>query len=359
MPSEYVDVPIAVDADFDTQASAMFLVVRSKNAAAAVAWSATLARSLQERMKDDTYLAVEVLDPAERASSTGQKVRLLGIIESFGLAFAAFVLVAFGLQRLEESRDVPAALRRRGVRVLGSVVATRANRARPDGVSVLLAALVRDELAELVRDEHEDERVLVTALADRGLAEWLVDRLNEAQYPLLGRDSVRFLDAVPGPLLHEFQLWSMVGERPSCIVAVDGNVSSVAEIVSGVQLLDEAGVLCRGVVLIRGSADRSFEEPRGAASFVTRPRTHGAVSVLILDGSDRGGIALYTAVLLGDLRDLGVDVALAAPPGREVGSPPISPGQVGSRARRRSRIPAPPDAPLGTEPVAPPPQRER
>ena len=46
--------------------------------------------------------------------------------------------------------------------------------------------------------------------------------------------------------------------------------------------------------------------------------------VLMIDASDRGGIARYTAALVGDLRAAGVRVALAAPEGHEVDARTIS-----------------------------------
>lgn len=45
--------------------------------------------------------------------------------------------------------------------------------------------------------------------------------------------------------------------------------------------------------------------------------------VLLVDASDRGGIATYTARLRLVLADAGVDARLAAPPGLEHGSPPL------------------------------------
>lgn len=46
--------------------------------------------------------------------------------------------------------------------------------------------------------------------------------------------------------------------------------------------------------------------------------------VLLVDSSDRGGIAAYTAALVEDLRAAGVDARLCAPPGSERGSPPLA-----------------------------------
>ena len=45
---------------------------------------------------------------------------------------------------------------------------------------------------------------------------------------------------------------------------------------------------------------------------------------MIIDASDRGGIARYTAALVGDLREAGIPVALAAPAGQELDARPIT-----------------------------------
>jgi hypothetical protein len=259
----YTRTPISVDAAFDSQASTLFLTTQSKDANAAVAWSDALARALTERMKNDKYLVAQVLDVAQGAVLTGRRVRVLGIAASFGLALLAFVLVAFGMQRLEESRDVTGALRRRGVRVLGSVAASRRRRWKADQLSVIRAALVPDD--------EEDGRVLVTALSDESLSRWLADRLDEGadlqevrdemwprdrqletvEFP--ERASERGLSAIASPLVEQLCLRATLEDWRACVVAVDDRMSSVADVVSGVKMLEHAGIACRGVVLIHGA----------------------------------------------------------------------------------------------------------
>ncbi|HEV7524948.1 MAG TPA: glycosyltransferase [Acidimicrobiia bacterium] len=63
---------------------------------------------------------------------------------------------------------------------------------------------------------------------------------------------------------------------------------------------------------------RPWRMPSGKVAAVGAPR------VLIIDASDRGGIARYTAALIDDLSDRGTRVALAAPLGREREAHPIS-----------------------------------
>jgi glycosyltransferase involved in cell wall biosynthesis len=63
---------------------------------------------------------------------------------------------------------------------------------------------------------------------------------------------------------------------------------------------------------------RPWRQPSGKVSADGTPR------VLVVDASDRGGIARYTAALVGDLREAGIGVALAAPPGRQLDARPIS-----------------------------------
>jgi hypothetical protein len=263
VPAEYAATPVVIDAAFDQQASAMFITALSKDGPAAAAWSSAIARSLSERMKNDPYLIVHVLDPAEGATPTGRRVRILGVIESFGFAVAAFVLVAFGAQRFEESRDVAGALRRRGVRVLGSVIATRRGGARRDGLSVVLSALLHDG--------HDDGRLLVASLDDERLARWLADRVNEAERSNGNAEAVEpgvvngtgRLDAIAVPLAREFSLWSMMRDFPSCILAVDDRVSSLAEILAGVELLGAAGIVFRGVVLVRATRSARLKSREG------------------------------------------------------------------------------------------------
>jgi glycosyltransferase involved in cell wall biosynthesis len=63
---------------------------------------------------------------------------------------------------------------------------------------------------------------------------------------------------------------------------------------------------------------RPWRKPAGA----TLP--DAAPNVLMVDASNRGGIARYTAALVGDLRDNGTAVALAAPSGHQVNARAIS-----------------------------------
>jgi hypothetical protein len=266
VPAIYRDTPIVVDAAFDNQASVLFVTVTSKVAPAAIAWSAALAQSLSERMKTDKYLEAQVLDPAQGAGLTGKRVRSLGVIASVMLAMAAFVLVAFAAQRLEESRDVANALRRRGVRVLGTLATTRRHRRTADALSVIRAALMR---------EDGETPLFVTALTDANLAHWLANRLRradeEAPSPTSTPTSTptspstlpfgaaldspgrpQYLDATAGPLVAQLVLMSAAAVNAAYVLAVDDRVTSVAEVLTGLHELDAAGIRCYGVVLVHG-----------------------------------------------------------------------------------------------------------
>jgi hypothetical protein len=246
----YRQVPVVVDASFDSQASSLFVTATSKDPTAAIVWSGAIAHALELRMKGDLYLTVQVLDVAEGAGVTGKKVRVLGIATSFMLALLAFVLVAFGTQRLEESRDVAGALRRHGVRVLGALAASRRYRRKADQLSVIQAALAPDD--------DDEGTLLVTALDDQSLAQWLARRLDESEGTTQLGDPTRAaggyrLRAVAGPVVEPLALRASIDDCDACVVAVDDRMSSVAEVVAAVKTLREAGIECRGVVLVHGS----------------------------------------------------------------------------------------------------------
>lgn len=63
---------------------------------------------------------------------------------------------------------------------------------------------------------------------------------------------------------------------------------------------------------------RPWKKPSGTAL------PDAAYNVLMIDASDRGGIARYTAALVGDLRENGIAVALSAPEGNELNARSIS-----------------------------------
>ncbi len=64
---------------------------------------------------------------------------------------------------------------------------------------------------------------------------------------------------------------------------------------------------------------RPWRRPSGRTS-----RAEAAPTVLVIDASDRGGIARYTAALVSALREAGIPVAIAAPRGRQLDARPIS-----------------------------------
>jgi hypothetical protein len=223
--------------------------VDSRDANAATAWSGALARTLVERMKNDPYLGVQLLDPAESSVPTGRSVKIITFAALFALAFFAFVLVAFGAQRLEEARDVPGALRRRGVRVLGAVRASRRRNGR-DGLRAVIGILLSDG--------HEDGRVVVTAMNDPAIAQLLVGLLDREEElivveELRGAGVVSGIRAIVGPSVDELCLRGSSGDLVGCVLAVDERLWSVTEIVASVELMQQAGVPFRGVILIRGS----------------------------------------------------------------------------------------------------------
>ena len=246
VPKAYAKSNVEIDATFATDASTLLVSARSGDAAAAIAWSVAEARALTDRMKDDKYVAVQSL--------TGARVRLLGVVSAVGLAFVAFVLTAFGAQRLEESRDITGALRKRGVRVLGSVIPGRRRRL-DDGLAAIRGALAPDE--------GNDARLLVAALTDKSLAHWLAAGLDDGSgesgvweppfaEPLLAPAGASV--AAPGAdlALHEVGFEAAAEEHQPVVLVADDRVSSVSEITEGVELLRRSGVVCRGVVLVRG-----------------------------------------------------------------------------------------------------------
>jgi hypothetical protein len=249
VPAEFTTIPISVTASLDTTDSSLFLNVDSKDANTATAWSGALARTLVERMKNDPYLGIQLLDPAQGAVPTGRRVKIVSFVALFAFAIFAFVLVAFGAQRLEEARDVVGALRRRGVRVLGAVGASRRRGGR-DGLQAIVAVLLSDD--------YDDGDVVVTAMNDPSLAEWLVDRLDREEERFVVEESpgvgiLPGIGAVAGPPVGELCLRASSEDLAACVLAVDERASSVTEIVASVKLMQQAGVACRGVVLIRGS----------------------------------------------------------------------------------------------------------
>ncbi len=269
----YAHIPVSISAVFDSQATTLLLSASSVNADAAIAWSGALSHALVDRMKNDPYVDAQLLDPAEGAGITGKKARLLSFGAVFVLALFSFVLVAFAAQRLEEARDVAGALRRKGVRVLGSIATGRRHRRKADRLAAIVAALIQDD--------YEEGRVVVTALTDPSLAEWLADLLAEGESDLAeihaatmepdafspfgatqaGEGDDR-LGVVVGPLLDQLCLRALVEhEYPACVLAVDARTSSVSEIAAGVRTLERAGVTCRGVVLINDA--RRPHRPKG------------------------------------------------------------------------------------------------
>ncbi len=249
VPAEFVDVPITVTSSLDNQDSSLFVNVEAKDPDTATAWSGALARTLVTRMKNDPYLGIQLLDPASGAVVTGRRVKIISFVALFAFAFFAFVITAFGAQRLQEARDVVTALRRRGVRVLGSVNATRRRGGR-DGLQSIVAVLLGDDFA--------NGRVVVTSLGDAQLAPWLVDRFDREDERFVVEASASTpalpgIGAVAGPPVAEACLRAATEDLSACVLAVDDRASSVTEITSAIKMLQQAGVTCRGVVLVRGA----------------------------------------------------------------------------------------------------------
>ena len=254
VPKAYSKSRVVIDATFATDASTLLVSARSRDAAAAIAWSVAEARALTDRMKDDKYVAVQSLDFAETAALTGARVRLLGVASAVGLAFVAFVLTAFGAQRLEESRDITGALRKRGVRVLGSVIPGRRRRLDDE------LAAIRGALAP---DDENDARLVVAALTDKSLAHWLAAGLDEGRgesgvweppcaEPLVAPAGASGRAPGADPFFPEVPVEAALRDHQSVVLVADDRVSSVAEITEGVESLRRSGVACRGVVLVRG-----------------------------------------------------------------------------------------------------------
>ncbi len=258
VPSAYRNTPVSVASALDSVASSLTVSAISKDPSAAIAWSDALAHALVARMKTDAYLDVQLLDPAEAAGVTGRKARLLSFGAVFALAVFSFILAAFGAQRLEEARDVAGALRRRGVRVLGSIATGRRHRRKADSLAAVVAVLLQDD--------YESGQVLVTALDDSALASWLADLLQRGEENLAG---ARVLGAEPevarlavgaGPLLDQLCLRASIDQDcPPCVLAADARRSSIGTIAAGVRRMEQAGAQCRGVVLVNES--RGFRRP--------------------------------------------------------------------------------------------------
>jgi hypothetical protein len=161
VPAEYASIPVTVKSSVDDLDSSLFVNADSRDPDAATAWSSAIARTLVEKMKNDPYLGVQLLDPATGAVATGRRVKIISFVALIAFAFFAFVITAFAAQRLEEARDVVGSLRRRGVRVLGAVHAGR-RRGTRDGMQAVVAVLLSDG--------YEDGRVVVTSMNEPSLS---------------------------------------------------------------------------------------------------------------------------------------------------------------------------------------------
>jgi capsular polysaccharide biosynthesis protein len=252
VPAAYTQTPISVTAAYDAEATALTVTANSQDANAAIAWSGALSHALVDRMKTDPYLDVQLLDPADGAGVSGRKARLLSFAAVFVLALFSFLLVAFGAQRLEEVRDTAGALRRRGVRVLGTVGTARRHQRKAQQVATVVAVLLQDD--------YESDRVVVTAQHDPSLVDWVtqllqqgVDDLAEGRVgsaePGVGRVSV-----VAGPLLDQLCLRAHLdNDYPPCVLAIDARTTSIHDVVTAVKTIEHAGIPCRGVVLVNDS----------------------------------------------------------------------------------------------------------
>ncbi len=246
---EYAAIPVTVSASVDDVDSSLFVNVESQDPNAATAWSSAIARTLVEKMKNDPYLGVQLLDPAAGSVPTGRRVKIISFVALVAFAFFAFVMTAFGAQRLEEARDVAGALRRRGVRVVGTVNAGR-RRANRGGMQAVVAVLLSDD--------YEDGRLVVTSMNDPLLSRWLADRLDREEERFVvdearGAGALPGIGAIAGPPVDELCLRAASERFVACVLAADERSSSVTEIVAAVKLMQQAGVPCRGVVLIRGT----------------------------------------------------------------------------------------------------------
>jgi hypothetical protein len=252
VPAAYTQTPITVTAAYDAEATALTVSASSRDANAAIAWSGALSHALVDRMKTDPYLDVQLLDPADGAGVTGRKARLLSFGAVFVLAMFSFLLVAFGAQRLEEVRDTAGALRKRGVRVLGTVATARRHQRKAQQVATVIAVLLRDD--------YETDRVVVTAQHDPSLVEWVAELLQRGADELAEghaatpEPSVDRLLVSTGPLLDQLCLRAHIeNEYPPCVLAIDARTTSIHDVVTAVKTIEHAGVPCRGVVLVNDS----------------------------------------------------------------------------------------------------------
>jgi hypothetical protein len=252
VPAAYIQTPITVAAAYDVQATALTVSASSRNANAAIAWSGALSHALVDRMKTDPYLDVQLLDPADGAGVTGRKARLLSFGAVFVMALFSFLLVAFGAQRLEEVRDTAGALRRRGVRVLGTVGTARRHQRKAQQVATVVAVLLQDD--------YETDRVVVTARHDPSLVDWVTQLLQQGVEDLaVGRagspePSVDRVVVAAGPLLDQLCLRAhLENDYPPCVLAIDARTTSIQDVVTAVKTIEHAGIPCRGVVLVNDS----------------------------------------------------------------------------------------------------------
>jgi hypothetical protein len=243
------DTPVTVGASVDVDTSVLAITATSTDAAAAAQWSAASAEAVVKRLADDDLLSGEVIDLASTAVPDGRTRQRVGIAGSLGLALVAFVLIVFVAQRVTESRDVAAALRKRGVRVLGDL-SSRGLSSDPGEMRVAIAGIVMAVGATA-------SRVVVTAFDDavlvRAFTGMFVDEARLAAGSSLDGGSPAEDLAVPGPLIDQLvSLQAVVGGQGACLVLVDRRRSSVDEVVAGMVGLHAMHIPAAGVVLVRG-----------------------------------------------------------------------------------------------------------
>ncbi len=249
VPAALRNAPVTVDASVDVDTSVLAITATSTDAAAAVRWSAATAQAVVKRLADDQLLSGEVIDLASSAVPDGRTRQRVGIAGSLVLALVAFVLTVFVAQRVTESRDVAAALRKRGVRVLGDL-STSALRNDAEEMHVAIAGIAMAVGASV-------SRVVVTAFEDavlvRQFTEMFVDEARIVAGSSVGHAESPEDLAVPGPLIDQLvSLQTVVGQREACLVLVDRRRRSVDEVVAGMASLHDMHIPAAGVVLVRG-----------------------------------------------------------------------------------------------------------
>jgi hypothetical protein len=239
------DADVETDGTFVPDSGVLVLTARSSSADAAVAWSAALADGVVERYRDDDYLVVSVLDPAQDAHRPGPFDRAVDLAGIGLLALFAAILTVFTMQRVHESSDLAGRLRNDGLRVLGELV-VYGRSSRPVFKHDQQASRLAMSLSSAPGVADRDRFVIISTGTRPSVA--VVDAIR-AGLQQVGLQ--RMHKVVLGPELDDLAtLRQETYGGGRCIVVLDSN-QRVDQLVRDVEELVAADVPVIGVVVIR------------------------------------------------------------------------------------------------------------